>query len=76
MSAPAFVSPHAEALFHRLATRTARTGVIGLGYVGLPLAVEFGKTLDVLGYDIDVARVAELLPQIEADSLEMQAVLS
>ena len=37
-----------------------RIAIIGLGYVGLPLAVEFGKTLDVLGYDIDAARVAEL----------------
>lgn len=52
MSAPAFVSPHAEALFHRLATRTARTGVIGLGYVGLPLAVEFGHAgFSVVGID-------------------------
>ena len=37
-----------------------RIAIIGLGYVGLPLAVEFGKTLDVLGYDIDAVRVAEL----------------
>ena len=34
--------------------------VIGLGYVGLPLAVEFGKHRSVLGFDINVARVAEL----------------
>lgn len=34
--------------------------VIGLGYVGLPLAVEFGKQLTVLGYDINSRRVAEL----------------
>lgn len=34
--------------------------VIGLGYVGLPLAVEFGKQLDTLGFDIDVKRVDEL----------------
>lgn len=35
----------------------ARIGVIGLGYVGLPLAVEFGKQYDTLGYDIDAARI-------------------
>ena len=29
-----------------------KIGVIGLGYVGLPLAVEFGKIRSVLGYDI------------------------
>ena len=39
---------------------SARIGVIGLGYVGLPLAVEFGKRYDTLGYDIDPARIAAL----------------
>ena len=34
--------------------------VIGLGYVGLPLAVEFGKKRPVVGFDINVKRVAEL----------------
>lgn len=34
--------------------------VVGLGYVGLPLAVEFGKQRDVIGFDIDTMRVAEL----------------
>ena len=34
--------------------------VIGLGYVGLPLAVEFGKCRPVIGFDINKARVAEL----------------
>ncbi|HUB88839.1 MAG TPA: nucleotide sugar dehydrogenase [Dyella sp.] len=34
--------------------------VIGLGYVGLPLAVEFGRLFDTLGYDIDAARVDAL----------------
>lgn len=38
----------------------ARVAIIGLGYVGLPLAVEFGKQLDTLGYDINAARVDEL----------------
>ena len=34
--------------------------VVGLGYVGLPLAVEFGKKRRVIGYDINEARVDEL----------------
>ncbi len=38
-----------------------RIGIIGLGYVGLPLAVEFGKKFPTLGFDINKARVAELL---------------
>jgi len=37
-----------------------RIGVIGLGYVGLPLAVEFGKQYPTLGFDIDAGRIAEL----------------
>jgi UDP-N-acetyl-D-galactosamine dehydrogenase len=37
-----------------------KIAVIGLGYVGLPLAVEFGKQRPVVGFDINAARVAEL----------------
>ena len=37
-----------------------RVAVIGLGYVGLPLAVEFGKKRPVIGYDINERRIAEL----------------
>lgn len=37
-----------------------RLAVVGLGYVGLPLAVEFGKKRSVIGYDINERRVAEL----------------
>ena len=38
----------------------AKIAVIGLGYVGLPLAIEFGKKYDVLGFDINSDRVDEL----------------
>lgn len=37
-----------------------KIGIIGLGYVGLPLAVEFGKLLDVVGFDINQDRIQEL----------------
>lgn len=37
-----------------------KVAVIGLGYVGLPLAVEFGKKLDVIGFDINEYRINEL----------------
>jgi UDP-N-acetyl-D-galactosamine dehydrogenase len=37
-----------------------RIGIIGLGYVGLPLAVEFGKKFRTMGFDINQKRVAEL----------------
>ena len=37
-----------------------KIAIIGLGYVGLPLAVEFGKILDVVGFDINQSRIYEL----------------
>jgi UDP-N-acetyl-D-galactosamine dehydrogenase len=37
-----------------------KIAIIGLGYVGLPLAIEFSKKYDVLGFDIDEIRVKEL----------------
>jgi len=37
-----------------------RIAIIGLGYVGLPLAVEFGKLRNVIGYDINIRRIDEL----------------
>src|SRR5690606_10231766 len=41
-------------------SRMQKIGVIGLGYVGLPLAVEFGKKTDVIGFDINKERIEEL----------------
>ena len=40
--------------------RKCRIGVVGLGYVGLPLAVEFGKHFATVGFDVNPARVAAL----------------
>jgi UDP-N-acetyl-D-galactosamine dehydrogenase len=37
-----------------------KIAIIGLGYVGLPLAVEFGKKRDTIGFDINKKRIAEL----------------
>jgi UDP-N-acetyl-D-galactosamine dehydrogenase len=40
--------------------KNVKLGIIGLGYVGLPLAVEFGKKYPTLGFDINIQRVDEL----------------
>jgi len=52
-----------------------KIGLIGLGYVGLPLAVEFGKVRPVLGFDINESRIAELRSgtdsTLEVDSQEL-----
>ncbi len=44
---------------------TTRIGVLGLGYVGLPIAVEFGKIFPVVGFDINARRIAELKKHID-----------
>ena len=54
-----------------------RIGVIGLGYVGLPLAVEFGKKYSTVGFDINGKRISELKAfsdkTLEVTSNELQA---
>ncbi|MGV8940267.1 MAG: Vi polysaccharide biosynthesis UDP-N-acetylglucosamine C-6 dehydrogenase TviB [Lysobacter sp.] len=45
---------------HRFALDTADIAIVGLGYVGLPLAVEFGKQYDTIGFDTNAARVDAL----------------
>ncbi|MCU7937482.1 MAG: Vi polysaccharide biosynthesis UDP-N-acetylglucosamine C-6 dehydrogenase TviB [Candidatus Thiodiazotropha sp. (ex Dulcina madagascariensis)] len=56
----------------------AHIGVLGLGYVGLPLAVEFGKKYPTIGLDINEARVQELKEgrdsSLEVDPAELQQV--
>ena len=43
-----------------LSVEEAKIGIIGLGYVGLPLAVEFGKLMPTVGFDINARRINEL----------------
>ena len=45
--------------------KNKKVAIIGLGYVGLPLAIEFGKKFEVLGFDIDVDRISELSQGID-----------
>jgi UDP-N-acetyl-D-glucosamine/UDP-N-acetyl-D-galactosamine dehydrogenase len=53
----------------------ARIAIIGLGYVGLPLAVEFGRHFPTLGFDINFERIQELSSgrdrTLEVDSAEL-----
>jgi len=56
-----------------------KIAIIGLGYVGLPLAIEFGKKYAVTGYDINPIRITALTAGIdstgEADSKEIQYIM-
>ncbi|ARP84328.1 Vi polysaccharide biosynthesis protein VipA/TviB [Bordetella genomosp. 8] len=62
--------------------RDVKLAIVGLGYVGLPLAVEFGKKRPVLGFDINTDRIAELRQgrdhtlEVEPDELAAAAQLS
>ncbi len=54
-------TPRLEELAGRIDDRTARIGVIGLGYVGLPLALEFARAgFEVTGFDVDAAKVRDI----------------
>ncbi|RPI15820.1 MAG: Vi polysaccharide biosynthesis UDP-N-acetylglucosamine C-6 dehydrogenase TviB [Lysobacterales bacterium] len=57
--------------------RNLKVGVVGLGYVGLPLAVEFGKRFSTVGFDIKEARIEELRAgrdsTLETDASELAA---
>ena len=61
--------------------KDARIGIIGLGYVGLPLAVELGKHYPTKGLDINAPRVAELQSgkdstlEVDADELKLATQL-
>jgi len=62
--------------------REIKLAIIGLGYVGLPLAVEFGKTFQTLGFDIKTERLAELTSghdstlEVSSDELKEAALLN
>lgn len=44
-------------LYERIMNRSERIALVGLGYVGMPIAVEFSKYVDVIGFDINKAKV-------------------
>src|SRR3954463_276079 len=55
------VATVAALLEEKIRERTARVGIIGLGYVGLPLAVEFAKAgFEVIGIDVHEGKTADL----------------
>ena len=44
-------------ILNRLLRKEAKLGVIGLGYVGLPIAIQFAKKIEVVGFDINEAKI-------------------
>jgi UDP-N-acetyl-D-galactosamine dehydrogenase len=59
-----------------------KIGIVGLGYVGLPLAVEFGKVFETIGFDVNQGRIEELLAgvdstlEVDSEELVKAAMLS
>jgi UDP-N-acetyl-D-glucosamine dehydrogenase len=61
MTATATQATHFDVLADKIREKTARVGVVGMGYVGLPLAVEYGKAgYSVTGIDIQQSKVNDL----------------
>ena len=52
-------------MYEKLLRKEATLAVIGLGYVGLPIALEFAKQLKVIGFDINAGRVAQMKEGID-----------
>ena len=52
-----------------------KIAVIGLGYVGLPLAIEFSKKFSTLGYDINENRINELISGIDNTKVISKSIL-
>ena len=44
-------------LYNKLKNKKEKISIIGLGYVGLPLALSFSKYLDVVGFDINKSKI-------------------
>ena len=44
-------------MFERLSSKKTKLAVVGLGYVGLPLAIEFSKRFSVIGFDVNESRI-------------------
>ncbi len=55
-------------MYRRLLNKEASIGVIGLGYVGLPLALEFARKFKVIGFDISESRVQMMRNQVDPSS--------
>ena len=46
-------------LYEKIVTGEEKISLVGLGYVGMPIAVEFAKHVNVIGYDINKKRIEE-----------------
>ena len=55
-------------IFSDLQAKKTKVAIVGLGYVGLPLAVEFGKIVPTIGFDLNTKRIAQLQKNLDVNS--------
>ena len=53
----------------KIQNRSAKIGVIGLGYVGLPISLTISKNYETLGYDINKIRISQLRKNIDNNNI-------
>jgi len=67
---------HEQMIYDDLVNKRAKLAVIGLGYVGLPIALEFAKKISVIGFDINAKRIdmmqGAIDPSKEVDASEFK----
>ena len=52
-------------MYNKLLNKKAKLALVGLGYVGLPIALEFAKKISVIGFDINEERLANMRKKID-----------
>lgn len=63
-----------HSIYEKLVNKETKLAVIGLGYVGLPIALEFARKIDVIGFDINEKRIEMMKNRIDpSDELEPEA---
>ena len=55
-------------IYTDLQAKKTKVAIVGLGYVGLPLAVEFGKIVPTIGFDLNAKRIAQLQKNLDVNS--------
>ncbi len=58
----------AMSLYQKIRNRTRKVAVVGLGYVGFPLALEFGKIANTIGFDLTEKRITDLQNGIDSNN--------
>lgn len=53
-------------LYDQIINRQEKISIVGLGYVGMPLAVAFAKKVDVIGFDLNIQKIEEYKNGIDA----------